>query len=128
MRIFISQPMTGRRESDIMHERECIINEIKSRNQDVEIDFLATTYDRNHSDKHPLTMLGDCIKRMAQADKVVFVKGWEQSNGCRIEHLCAVTYNIPCMYIDRWEDKPVQAAWVSMFDNIPSAVAKFTSE
>lgn len=113
MRIFISQPMTGRTESEIMHERECIINEIKSRNADVEIDFVATTYDRDHARKHPLDMLGNCIKKLAQADKVLFVKGWEKSNGCRIEHMCAVTYGIPCMYIDHWKEIPIESVYIS---------------
>ena len=99
MRIFISQPMTGRRESDIMHERECIINEIRNRNKDFNIDFVATTYDKDYANKHPLDMLGNCIKELAKADKVVFAPGWESSKGSKIEHMCAVTYGIPCLYI-----------------------------
>ena len=101
MKIFISQPMTGRTESEIMHERECIIKEIKDRNADVDIEFMATTFDRNHNQKHPLEMLGACIQKLAKADKVVFAKGWEKSNGCVVEHTCAVRYGIPCGYMDK---------------------------
>ena len=40
-----------------------------------------------------LECLGECIKRMARADYVLFADGWENSRRSTIEMACALKYN-----------------------------------
>ena len=55
----------------------------------------------------PLEYLGESIKRMAQADMVIFVDlelrsfsfHWSAARGCNIEYMAASTYNKPCEYL-----------------------------
>lgn len=44
--------------------------------------------------RNPLDCLGDCIKKMSEANIVVFAPGWDKSRGCRVEHQCAVEYQL----------------------------------
>ena len=48
---------------------------------------------------HPLVYLGKCIELMADADIVCFMKGWDESRGCIIEHDAAVRYGIKRLFL-----------------------------
>ena len=45
-------------------------------------------------DANPLWFLGKSLELLAGADIAYFAKGWQDARGCRIEHTCAVEYNI----------------------------------
>ena len=104
MTIFISQPMTGRTETDIIEERGRAAEQIKTIYGDrIEIcDNYRTDIERKHAEKTLLYRnynkdvywLGESIESLSWADLIWFVDGWEKSRGCRIENLIATEFGI----------------------------------
>lgn len=45
-------------------------------------------------------ILAYCEGFLSGCALVIFCQGWEQSNGCRVEHRVAVENNIPRIYLD----------------------------
>ena len=91
-KIFISQPMKGRTNEEIMQEQNRIMT--KWTNKSVEfIDSFFREPGKNSTDS-----LGKSISLMSDADLVVFAPGWENARGCRIEHEVAKEYGIPIAY------------------------------
>lgn len=105
MKIFISQPMSGRTEEEILKERAMAIHDLKGMYGD-KVEFLYSYF----PDPEPaLRLLGRALEVMADADMAIFIDGWRNSRGCRIEYLCAGEYGIktaeliymrqyPCVY------------------------------
>lgn len=91
-KLFISQPMRGKTDEEILAVRAKAIESAKKHlGEDVEvIDSFFGTSDMTRA----LEFLGESIKRMAQADVAYFAKGWEEARGCRIENTCAIEYGI----------------------------------
>lgn len=90
-KLFISQPMNGKSDEEILRER----NEAIKIAEDIlgeEVEVLETFYDDFSPDAKPLEYLGRSISDMAKADVVFFVDGWQDARGCKIEHQCAVEY------------------------------------
>ena len=81
-KLFISQPMRGRRMADIVRERKTLVADAAVALQEDEIAVLDTLFD--DTDATPL----------AEADAVIFAPGWETARGCRMEHLAAEEYGI----------------------------------
>ena len=50
--------------------------------------------------KEPAWYLGKSIMAMAEADIVVFYKGWEKARGCMLEHEVAVKYGMNIVYVE----------------------------
>lgn len=96
MRLFISQPMNGKTEKEILARRNEIIKEMKNKyGEDLQvinsfIKYVAMPGDINKS----LWYLGMSIQYLAKADIAYFDYGWEKVRGCMIEHTCAVEYGI----------------------------------
>ena len=91
-KIFISQPMKGRTDEEIVQERYEIM--AKWTNKSVEfVDFFFREPGKNYTDS-----LIKSISLMSEADLVVFAPGWEDARGCRIEHAVAKEYKIPIAY------------------------------
>lgn len=92
-KLFISQPMRGKTDEQILAEREEAINIAKEMvGEDVEV--LETFFEDFGPDVAPLHYLARSIEYLAKADVVYFVPGWEDARGCKIEHTCAVEYGI----------------------------------
>lgn len=98
-KLFISQPMIGKTDEQILTERENAVEAAKKILGD-EVEVLDTFFGTSDM-SHALEYLGESIKRMAQADAVYFAPGWGMARGCRIEHDCAVEYGVPIIN-DRW--------------------------
>lgn len=92
MKIFISQPMNGKTEEQIRKERDEVILKL-SRRYNGNIEILDTIFDLDKN-THPLVYLGKSIEILAQADLAYFMKNWDESRGCVVEHLCATRYGI----------------------------------
>ena len=93
--VFISQPMNGRTNDDIVRERNKIKDSLLKWNEDLcFIDSLLPECNLG-----PVYCLGESIKLMEDADMVVFTPGWEDARGCRIEHKVCEEYNIYYMEI-----------------------------
>ena len=93
MKVFISQPMKGRTEKEILDQRQQITDYIKSKYKNSKIidSYVETAPD----EANPVFFLGLSMQFLSQADLVVFAKGWEEARGCRIEHQVCKEYNIP---------------------------------
>lgn len=93
LRVFISQPMSGKTDKEIKEERLRIgskISEIVTEPFEIIDSFFETA---PHYAK-PLWFLGKSLELLSSADLAYFSKGWENARGCRIEHDCAVAYLI----------------------------------
>ena len=91
--VFFSQPMRGKDSALLRRERSDAILTIRRvlSPRAEELDSLlpdASLY-------KPLSNLGRAINVMADADLAVFLPGWEEARGCRIENRCAEAYGIP---------------------------------
>lgn len=99
MKVFISQPMKGKSDEEILSERERIKDAARSRlekegNSDIE--FIDSYFEDYNPDNGcvPLKYLSKSLELLADADVAIFGKGWERARGCVIEHICAERYGI----------------------------------
>ncbi|MDU6263714.1 MAG: DUF4406 domain-containing protein [Anaerocolumna aminovalerica] len=95
-KLFISQPMRGKSDEEILKERQTAINEaIKVVGEPVEV--LETFFNDFDTDATPLQYLARSLEFLAKADIAYFAPGWDTARGCKIEYLCAVEYGIPVL-------------------------------
>ena len=91
-KVFISQPMKDKSNSDILNERDAVIAELEEElGEPFEV---IESYAPKNKLAHPLISLGGAIQQLAEANLAVFCKGWEEVRGCKIEHECAIQYGI----------------------------------
>ena len=96
-KVFVSMPMRDKGKEEIVKERERLLAlAADTLGEPVE---LVESY-LGQGDYSPLECLGESLKRMAEADFVVFGRGWEEARGCRIEHTCATEYEVNILDID----------------------------
>ena len=93
-RLFISQPMKDKTNKQIEKEREDAIAEVKELFGNEEIEVIDSFFKDTPHDAKPLWFLGKSLELLSTADIAYFAFGWEDARGCRIEHTCAVEYNI----------------------------------
>lgn len=95
-KIFISQPMSGLTDEQILGKRERIKEEIKKNiKEEVEIiDSFIEGYPGEINKHIPVWYLGHSILRLSEADIVYFSKGWSEARGCKIEYQIAVEYGL----------------------------------
>lgn len=93
-KLFISQPMNGRSDEEILEEREQAVISVQILLGE-KVEVLDTIYNDMPADAKPLDYISRSISDLAKADIAYFCKGWEKACGCRIEHETAVGYNIP---------------------------------
>lgn len=104
MKVFISQPMRGLDDREVLSIREKVFNAYKERHPDAELIPSFMTKDGGkfwdeEAIPHPeLRNLGQAIAYMSDADVLLLVKGWELHPGCRIEQKVASYYGIPIDY------------------------------
>lgn len=98
-KLFISQPMRGKTDEEILREREEAIAKVKDLlREDVEvIDSYFKDYNPNEG-CIPLKYLAKSLELLADADVVYFAKGWIEARGCVAEHHCVLVYEIPYIY------------------------------
>ncbi|MFR5410055.1 MAG: hypothetical protein ACLTJE_01685 [Enterocloster bolteae] len=92
-RLFISQPMRGKTDEQILSERERAIQSAKEYLGE-EVEVIDTFYTDFSKDTKPLEYLARNIKDLTTADVAYFVSGWNEFRGCKIEHMCVVEYGI----------------------------------
>lgn len=97
MRLFISQPMRGKTDEQILDERNYAISRAKKILGD-DVEVIDSFFKDVPTDTSPLWYLGESIKLLATADIVYFCDGWDTARGCRIEQMCAADYGINTMY------------------------------
>ncbi len=95
-KLFISQPMKGKTDSEILEERETTMEAARNAlGEDVEL--IDSFFQNAPADARPLWFLGKSLELLSTADIAYFASGWENARGCRIEHTCAEEYGIPCI-------------------------------
>lgn len=101
MKLFISQPMNGFSEEDILTERKYAIEELLKNHDYYRLpnEFEVIDSVLKNCDEGPVWCLGESIKLMQKADMVIFLPGWFNARGCQIEHKVCERYNIPYMEI-----------------------------
>ena len=102
MKVFISQPMTGLTNEEILKVRNNVITYLTDGyifgGINEEIEFIDSFI--QDSNEKPLYLLGKALEKLSTADICVFVDGWKESRGCKIEHECCVQYGIGKIYFE----------------------------
>ena len=96
-KVFISQPMRGKTDEEILAERDEAIEKVKQIYDGEEIEIIDSFLKEAPADATPLWYLGDSIVLLSKADVMYLCKGWETARGCVIEYMCAKMYGIDIM-------------------------------
>ena len=108
--IFISQPMSGKSEEEILATRQKEIDKIHQffDADGVEINIIASYIDdatRNEFQGRmgdainwDIYWLSQSLQKLALADTIWLCEGWEYSKGCNIELECAIQYGLDIVY------------------------------
>lgn len=92
-KLFISQPMRGKSDEEILAEcKRAIETAEKVIGEPVEV--IDSFFEKAPVNAKPLWFLGKSLELLADADVAYFAPGWEDARGCKIEHTCAVEYDI----------------------------------
>lgn len=99
-KLFISQPMRGLTEKEILEERNRIKNvATKTIGEPIElIDSFIEDYPGEINKQIPVWYLGKAIQLLSQADIAYFGGDWKNARGCRLECAVASVYGIEVMY------------------------------
>ena len=96
LKIFISQPMNGKSDEYIKHERAIITEKtrqfVKEKDPDSNIEVIDSFF--TTESPNPVHYLGRSIMKLSEADLAVFSKDWESARGCVIEHTICEAYSI----------------------------------
>ena len=93
-KVFISQPMCGKTEHEILEERANVFQIAKESFPDAElIDGYFDDYEPSTGNVG-LKYLAKFLELLADADVAYFAPGWYNARGCRIENDCAIEYSI----------------------------------
>lgn len=92
-RLFISQPMNGKTDEEILSVREKAIKSATNLLGE-EVEVIDSFFKDAPSDAKPLWYLGKSLELLSTADVVYFAKDWDKYRGCRIENTCAIEYGI----------------------------------
>lgn len=90
MKIMISQPMGHKSLEGIRREREGLIKKLQEQGHYV-VDTIFTEDAPKNCDA-TMYYLSKSIEEMSKVDAVVFMPGWENARGCKIEYEIARKY------------------------------------
>lgn len=90
MKIMISQPMRGKTNEQIKQERAEVVKKLEMQGHEV-VDTIFTEEMPIECDM-AMYLLAKSIEAMSKVDAVVFMRGWQNARGCKIEHQVAVDY------------------------------------
>lgn len=97
MKLFISQPMNGRTDEEILAERQRLI-EFAEQQLGEKVEVLDSFVQNADYKQKPVKYLANAISVLAEANVAIFANGWEKARGCRIEHEICERYYI--LHID----------------------------
>ena len=92
-KVFISQPMNGRSDEDILKERREIIEKAKEALGE-EVEEIDSFFQDAPHDAKPLWFLGKSLEKLSDADVACFAPKALAARGCKIEYDCCVAYGI----------------------------------
>lgn len=92
-KLFISQPMKGKTNEEILKERKEAISLVKlAINEDVEV--IDSFFQNAPHDAKPLWFLGKSLELLSTADVAYFCDGWSNYRGCCMERNACLHYDI----------------------------------
>ena len=94
MKLMISQPMRGKTNEQIREEREELVKQLEAEGHEVVDSVLDLS-----EGKTPVHYLAKSIEMLADVDGVVFMPGYINARGCRIEHDVAREYGKFIRYV-----------------------------
>lgn len=97
MKVMISQPMAGKTEEQIRKERKKVVEKLERLCWKVE-DTIFTEEAPKECINAPVYYLAKSIESMSKVNAVLFMNGWQNARGCKIEHEICQQYNKPTMY------------------------------
>jgi len=112
MKIFISQPMRGLDDETIKARREKAIAFLKETYPGCEV--IDSFFEGESTPDNPLQLLGKSISMLNDVDAIYMLEGWQNANGCCIEHECAIRYGKTVIY-----ENPVSGSQETLADTIP---------
>ncbi len=92
-KLFVSQPMRGKSDAEILTARNdaiCAAKEVCGE----EVEVIDSFFQDAPAESRPLWFLGKSLELLSTADIAYFAPGWQNARGCRIEHECAKEYGI----------------------------------
>lgn len=92
-KLFISQPMRGKTDEEILAVREKAIASAE-RHLGEKVEVIDSFFQNAPAEAKPLWFLGKSLELLSTADVAYFAPGWEDARGCRIENTCAIEYGI----------------------------------
>lgn len=92
-KLFISQPMKGKTDEEILAERRKAIRSAE-RQLGEPVEVIDSFFQSAPVDAKPLWFLGKSLELLSGADIAYFAKGWQEARGCKIENTCAIEYGI----------------------------------
>lgn len=92
-KLFISQPMKGKTDEEILTERRRAVRSAE-RQLGEPIEVIDSFFQSAPVDAKSLWFLGKSLELLSGADIAYFAKGWQEARGCRIENTCAIEYGI----------------------------------
>ena len=95
-KVMISQPMRNKTIEQVRNERENVVKMFKERGYDVIDTVFGNPLEPDENEA--ICNLAESIKFIAKANIIYFMKGWEYSRGCKIEHEVAVQYGKKILY------------------------------
>ena len=98
-RIFLSHPMSGKTLEEVKKDREKYIKQIIEKTNDNTIFVHDNIQEDLPEGTRPIVYIANDIKMLTETDAVYFAPGWENSRGCKVEHMVAKEYGIPCYYL-----------------------------
>lgn len=92
-KLFISQPMNGKTDEEILAVRS---NAIQSAKEAIgeEVEVIDSFFKDAPVEARPLWFLGKSLELLSTADIAYFAPGWANARGCKIERECAIAYGI----------------------------------
>lgn len=96
-KLFISQPMKGKTDEEILNEREKAIKKAEEEVREP-VEVIDSFFQSAPADARPLWFLGKSLELLSTADVAYFADGWTEARECRVEHLCAVEYGIDILH------------------------------
>lgn len=92
-KLFISQPMAGKTDEEILSVRKLAIKQAEERLGE-NVEEIDSFFQEHPTFDKPLKYLAASIELLADADVAYFAKGWHKARDCKIERICALAYGI----------------------------------
>lgn len=105
MKVMISIPMNGRKESEVKEEKRKIKEAFAKLHIEVVNSIFLEEPRQGEYNHEALYYIAKSIDVMGKVDAVYFVKDWQSARGCRIERKIAQEYGVKILDYDFLEEK-----------------------